>query len=162
MSSPSSTSQQTLAAAAAPQPLRLSLVNKLNSNNVHAYVSALDASGKVVMLQPDGNFYYLPETGSPIPQAITANVAIRLPAQGQSLEIAIPGFVAGARVWFADGTLEFAVVASVNGPALVEPTAVNPDDASADTNWGFVELAYVEGYGLFANLSFVDFIGEYI
>lgn len=141
--------------------MQLSLVNNLNSNNAHAYVSAIDANGRVVMLTPSGSFYYLPDTGSPEPQALSGDIAIPLPAQGQSLEITIPGYVEGARVWFADGTLDFAVVSSVNGPALVEPTAVRRDDGSAYTNWGFVELTYVADYGLFANLSFVDFVGEY-
>jgi len=67
--------------------------------------------------------------------------------------------VEGARVWFADGKLDFSVVSTPDGPALVQPTARNPDDASADINWDFVELTYIAGYGLFANLSFVDFLG---
>lgn len=112
------------------------------------------------MVTPSGSFYYLPDTGSPVPQAITADIAIALPPTGQSLQIAIPGYVEGARVWFADGTLDFAVVSSVNGPALVEPTPFRADDPSAITSWGFVELSYVAEGGLFANLSFVDFLGE--
>lgn len=113
------------------------------------------------MVTSSGSFYYLPDTGSTSPQALpAADITIPLPAPGQALEVTIPGFVAGARVWFAAGTLDFAVVGSVNGPALVEPTAANREDASAGTNWGFVELAWVEGYGLFANVSFVDFLGE--
>lgn len=139
--------------------LRISLVNNLDSDNAHAYVSALDVDGKVVMLTPGGEFYYPEDPGNQDPQALTADVAIKLPARGQSLEIAIPGYVEGARVWFAEGRLEFAVVSSPNGAALVEPTAINPDDASATINWGFVELTFIAGYGLFANLSFVDFVG---
>lgn len=113
------------------------------------------------MLTAAGTFYYLPETGSRVPEALGVDVSIPLPGQGQTLQIAIPTFVEGARVWFADGTLDFAVVSSINGPALVEPTAVRKDDGSANTNWGFVELAWVPNYGLFANLSFVDFVGEF-
>lgn len=145
--------------AFAANPLQLSLVNNLNSNKAHAYVSALDSTGRVVMLTPEGKFYYPPDPGSQTPQAISANVAIALPARGQTMQIAIPDYVEGARVWFADGTLDFAVVSTADGPALVEPTAINPDDASADVNWGFVELTYIASYGLFANLSFVDFMG---
>ena len=111
------------------------------------------------MLTPSGSFYYLPDIGSLLPQALTAGIAIPLPPQGQSLEITIPGYIEGARVWFADGRLDFAVVSSVNGSAFVEPTAVRRNDGSADTNWGFMELTYVADYGLFANLSFVDFVG---
>lgn len=111
------------------------------------------------MLTPKGTFHYLSDPGSQAPHKISADIAIPLPPKGQTLDIAIPGYVEGARIWFADGKLDFAVVSSPDGPALVEPTAINPDDASSDTNWGFVELTWISGYGLFANLSFVDFIG---
>lgn len=147
------------ATASAAKLLHLSLVNNLDSDDAHAYVSALDVDGKVVMLTPSGSFYYPQDTGNEVPQAVTADVAIKLPARGQSLEIAIPGYVEGARIWFAEGKLDFAIVNTPSGPALVEPTAINPDDASAELNWGFVELTYIAGYGLFANLSFVDFVG---
>ena len=36
---------------------------------------------------------------------------------------------------------------------------MNPDDPSANVNWGFVELTFIAQSGLFANLSFVDFVG---
>lgn len=154
------TGQPTPASSAnASNPLHLSLVNNLNSDKAHAYVSALDGEGKVVMLTANGTFYYPAAPGNATPQAISENIAIPLPAKGQSMQITIPGYVEGARIWFADGRLDFAVVSTDDGPALVEPTAINPDDASADTNWGFVELTWIHGYGLFANLSFVDFVG---
>ena len=145
--------------AAAGNPLRLLLKNNLDGNKAHAYFSALDSNGKVVMLTPNGNFYYPSDPGGQAPRNISADIAIPLPPKGQSLDITIPGYVEGARVWFAEGKLDFAVVGTQDGPALVEPTAINPDDASADINWGFVELTWISGYGLFANLSFVDFVG---
>jgi hypothetical protein len=111
------------------------------------------------MLTTDGTFYYPSSPGTTTPQPITANVAIPLAAQGQTTQVTIPAYISSARVWFADGTLQFSVVDTQSGPGLVEPTSVNPDDPSADVNWGFVELTFNAEYGLFANLSFVDFVG---
>lgn len=63
-------------------------------------------------------------------------------------------------MWFAEGELTFFTVYSSasNGPSLVEPSAVNPADPSAAVNWGFVELTNTAG-GLYANISYVDFVG---
>lgn len=41
---------------------------------------------------------------------------------------------------------------------MVLPSAVNPSDASATVNWGFIELTFLKEK-LFANLSYVDFVG---
>lgn len=41
---------------------------------------------------------------------------------------------------------------------MVLPSPVNPSDASAAVNWGFLELTYTAS-GLFVNLSYVDFVG---
>lgn len=79
--------------------------------------------------------------------------------QGQTTQITIPDYISSGRIWFADGTLNFYVVDTQYGPGLVEPTAVNPNDPSADVNWGFIELTNNSEDGLFANLSFVDFVG---
>lgn len=50
------------------------------------------------------------------------------------------------------------MVAATGVLSLVEPSAVNPDDPSADVNWGFVELTTDPG-GITVNLSYVDFVG---
>jgi hypothetical protein len=134
-------------------------VNNLGSDNVNAYITGLDSSGQVVMVTANGAFYYIASPGTTTPQLITANVAIPLAAQGQTTQVTIPDYISSARVWFADGTLDFYVVDTQYGPGLVEPTSVNPNDPSADVNWGFVELTFNAEYGLFANLSFVDFVG---
>lgn len=134
-------------------------MNNLGSDNVNAYITGLDSSGQVVMVSSDGTFYYVPSPGSTTPQPITANVAIPLAAQGKTTQVTIPDYISSARVWFAQGTLQFNAVDTQYGPGLVEPTTVNPNDPSADTNWGFVELTFTAEAGLFANLSFVDFVG---
>lgn len=90
---------------------------------------------------------------------MNADVAIPLNGPGQTTTITLPDYISSARVWFADGHLDFYVVDTQYGPGLVEPSSMNPNDPSADVNWGFVELTFKGGYGLFANLSFVDFVG---
>lgn len=63
-----------------------------------------------------------------------------------------------SRVWFSDGSLQFFVVGTPNGPGLVEPAAVNPNDPNAGTNYGFAELTW-NSANIFADISFVDFVG---
>jgi hypothetical protein len=122
-------------------------------------VTGLDSSGQVVMLTTSGSYYYLSSPDTDKPQKITADVALPLNGPGQTTTLTLPDYISSARVWFADGTLAFYAVNTQYGPGLVEPTTMNPSDPSADTNWGFVELTFKSGYGLFANLSFVDFVG---
>ncbi|KAF4556446.1 Hypothetical protein D9617_1g083240 [Elsinoe fawcettii] len=138
--------------------LTLSLVNNLNSKNVTAYVTGLDIKGQLVMLQPDGNWYYPTAGQSAIPQAIVANVGIPLGKPGSTTNMTLPGYLISGRVWFADGTLSFFTVPGPSGPSLVQPSAANPADPNAATNWGFVELTNIAD-GLWANISYVDFLG---
>jgi len=111
------------------------------------------------MLQPNGQFYYPSASDSSTPQPINANVAIALGAEGSTTIVTIPSYISAARIWFAQGELQFFTVQGESGPSLVEPSAVNPSDPSADINWGFVELTWTEDGGVFANVSYVDFVG---
>ncbi|KAF2092474.1 hypothetical protein NA57DRAFT_50251 [Rhizodiscina lignyota] len=141
--------------------LPLSLVNNF-AGSINAYVTGLDVNGRLVMLQPDGTFLYPScDSAQSTPQLITDNIAIPLGAKGSTLNITIPGYISAARVWFAAGDLKFFAVwnPATNAPSLVEPSSVNPSDPSAAVNWGFVELTYVENGGLYANISYVDFVG---
>lgn len=139
--------------------LTLDLVNNLGESGVNCYITGSDSNGVLVMLQPNGEFFY-PTCDGPTPQQITANVAIPLGGAGSTTKITIPSYISAARVWFAQGELTFFTVAGANGaPSLVEPSAVNPSDPSAAVSWGFVELTYTQAGGLFANISYVDFVG---
>lgn len=139
--------------------LKLALVNYLNSNNVKAYVTGLNANNQLVFLGPNGQFYY-PSTSSSSPVPLSdANIAIPLGAKGSTTSATIPGYLSASRVWFSDGSLKFYVVGTPNGPGLVEPAAVNPNDPNAATNYGFAELTWIQNGGLFADISFVDFVG---
>ncbi|KAK8194142.1 hypothetical protein M8818_007329 [Zalaria obscura] len=140
--------------------LDLSFLNNIDSPYVNAYVTGLDSNGDLVMLQPDGTWYYPTADSSGVPQAVEADIAISLGGQGSVTNITLPGWISSGRVYFADGSLQFFTVQSATGAAsLVTPSAVNPSDPSAGVNWGFVELTNDETYGLYANISYVDFIG---
>jgi len=144
------------------QQLPLALVNNFGGGQINAYVTGLDPSNRLVMLQPDGTFYYpTSDPSQTTPQPINANVAIKLGGQGSTTHVTLPDYISAARVWFAEGDLHFYTVWSqgTNGPSLVEPSAVNPSDPSAAVNWGFVELTNNAAGGLYANISYVDFVG---
>jgi hypothetical protein len=149
-------------ATTSTERLPLALVNNFQGGQINAYVTGLDSQNRLVMLKPDGTFYYpSSRPGQAIPQLINANVAIPLGAKGSTTHINIPGYISSARIWFAEGNLRFYTVWSVgtNGPSLVEPSAINPADPSSSVNWGFVELTNNEAGGLYANISYVDFVG---
>lgn len=106
-----------------------------------------------------GQFYY-PSTTSSTPQSIPNDeIAIPLGGSHSTTSITLPGYLSASRVYFSDGELQFFVVSTPNGPGLVEPAAVNPNDPSAALNWGFAELTWINNYGLYADISFVDFVG---
>lgn len=157
-------SVHSFATSAAPDSakLPLALVNNFSGKRINAYVTGLDSKGRLVMLRPDSTFYYPSSNpGQVIPQRVTANVAIPLGPKGSTTHVAIPDYISSARIWFAEGTLRFWTIWSIetNGPSLVEPSAINPEDPSSTVNWGFVELTNTAAGGLYANISYVDFVG---
>jgi len=137
----------------------MSFVNNFDGDQINAYVTGADPDNKVVMLKPDGTWLYPSSGGSTTPVAITDDVAIPLGAKGSSKEISLPDYISSGRVWFAEGTLQFFVVGADGGESLVTPSAVNLEDPSADVNWGFVEMTNTEEAGIYANISYVDFVG---
>ncbi|GAB7338757.1 hypothetical protein MBLNU457_5467t1 [Dothideomycetes sp. NU457] len=154
------TNPSTTANAPITSGLQLELINNLAGQGaVNCYVTGLDHNNQLVMLQPNGQFYYPSASGDSTPQQITADVAIPLGAEGSTTTVTIPSYISAARIWFAQGELQFFTVQGESGPSLVEPSAVNPSDPSADVNWGFVELTWTEAGGVFANVSYVDFVG---
>lgn len=152
----SSTKLESLKVDTASGTLALSFYNNLGPN-ANAYITGKDVNNLVVILQPDGTFFY-PSTSSVTPVAVTQSIAIPLGAQGSSTTFTIPAYLSSARVYFADGDIQFFVVYAGGATQLVEPSAVNPSDPSADVNWGFVELTWTSS-GVFANISYVDFVG---
>ncbi|KAJ2894862.1 putative glucan endo- -beta-glucosidase protein [Zalerion maritima] len=139
-------------------PLDIALVNNFGGG-MNAYVSGKDVNGAVVLLGTDGEWYYPDAGGSEVPVEITADLAIALNGEGETTTITLPDYLSSGRVWVAQGTLQFYTVMDANGISqLVEPSAVNPSDPSADVNWGFIELTNNDS-GIYANISYVDFVG---
>ncbi|KAH8698687.1 putative glucan endo-1,3-beta-glucosidase precursor [Talaromyces proteolyticus] len=143
--------------------LPLAIVNNLagaSDNQINVYVTGRDSSNNVVMLASDGSFYYPPPGTSNEPSPISANVAIPLGAQGSTTNLTLPDYISSGRIYLAVGNLQFFVMNDPNsGTVLVEPSAVNAVDPNSGVNWGFVELTYTADGGLYANISYVDFVG---
>ncbi|KAH8882000.1 hypothetical protein GQ53DRAFT_798970 [Thozetella sp. PMI_491] len=147
-------------AAAAASVLKIGLHNNLGGAQLNAYVTAHDPNGAVVMLKTDGTWYRPNPNGSKVPVAIPDNSGTRLAlgAQGSTIDITIPTFLTAGRVYIAQGNLQFYTLLDGGGVVqLVEPSFANSQDPNRNVNWGFVELTV--GSAIFANISFVDFIG---
>ena len=139
--------------------LPLSIINNFANGAVNVYITGKDSNNKVVVLKRDGTFFRPNPAGATTPTLITENLAIPLGKRGSSTKITIPGYISSARIWFAVGTLKFYCFALPDGGvAFVEPSAVNPSDPSAGVNWGFIELTWLST-GVWANISYVDFVG---
>jgi hypothetical protein len=137
--------------------LNIALQNQTTSNTVYAYVTglALQQNNALFLLQSDGESYYFPTQPPSIGSPLTQNCAIALGNPGSTRTITIPQ-IAGGRIWFSIGSpLTFLLNP---GPALVEPSVTNPSDSNINTSWGFCELTFSSA-GLYANISYVDFVG---
>ncbi|KAF3356825.1 Glucan endo-1 like protein [Verticillium longisporum] len=139
--------------------LPLSLVNNFAGGSLNAYISGLDSNGAVVFLAADGSLVYPTSGGSSVPVPIGADIAIPLPPRGQTLRITLPIALSSGRVYFAAGKLNFFMVFTGSGDGLVQPSINNLQDPSAGLNWGFVELTLTPKGVIWANISFVDFVG---
>lgn len=142
-------------------PLSLSFRNNHGGNPVVAYVSGRDSAGSVVFLTSNGTWFYTVSAPSAGPQRVDP-VAILLPLESRgSNTISLPDSLISGRVWVATEELPFYLSTGADGVVsqLIEPSISNPDDPSAAVNWGFVELTYTAGLDVFANLSFVNFVG---
>jgi hypothetical protein len=139
--------------------LPLKLVNNLGGENLNCYISGLDSENKVFFLNGNGELIYPSSGGSEVPVPVEGNIAIPMPAQGETFEITLPIALSSGRVYFAEGELEFFMVYTGNGDGLVQPSVTNLEDPSRGLNWGFVELTLTTEGAIWANISYVDFVG---
>ncbi|KAG9879120.1 glucanase B, partial [Aureobasidium melanogenum] len=137
--------------------LPFKLVNDTNSDNVWAYITGINiADGRRVLLQADGRTLYFPENPPAIGSQLAEDCAIPLGSPGNSVTATVPQ-IAGGRVWFSvDSKLTFLLNP---GPALVEPSVLNPSDPNAKVNFGFCEFTLNDAQ-LYANISYVDFVSN--
>lgn len=143
--------------------LTLTITNNI-AGTVNCYVNGQDPNqnNAPVILTPDFSWYYpsAPSTTDGSPAPISETIAIPLGDQGSSTTITIPSYVISARVWFAVGELQFFTVGNSDGTfSIVQPSQTNPADPSAGVNWGFIEFTYTADGGIYANISYVDFVG---
>jgi hypothetical protein len=133
--------------------LNISLENTLQDSQIYAYVTgkAIDHDNSLFLLSSDGKTPYYPTSEGVIEQDI--GIAIH---KDRPTTITIP-HIAGGRIYFSlNKQLEFTLNP---GPALVEPSVTNPSDPNYLTEWGFVELTFNKDQ-LYANISYVDFVGS--
>ena len=146
--------QHVLATAAT---LTVNLQNQTSSSTVYAYITgqAIDNGNRLFLLQSDGRTPYYPASPASTGARLAANVSIALGAPGHTVNVTIP-HISGGRIWFSVGTpLTFLLNP---GPGLVEPSVTNPSDPNINTNWSFCEFTF-NSSELFANISYVDFVG---
>jgi hypothetical protein len=141
-------------------PLSVSLVNNyVGTDTINVYVSGMDVNDAVVLLSTTGEWYYPDPAGSSTTVEVTASLAHAMGAYGETTTIILPDYISSGRIWVAVGELKFySLLNDLGVTSLVEPSFTNPSDPSANTKWGFVELTNDSG-GIYANLSFLDFVG---
>ncbi|KND91939.1 Glucan endo-1,3-beta-glucosidase [Tolypocladium ophioglossoides CBS 100239] len=149
-----------IATRAISAALPLKFVNNASNGQVYAYVTGLDSDNKVVFIKGDGTLVYPSSGGSGAPVALTQYVSIALPGQGSTFQLTLPIIVTSGRIYFAEGKLSFFMVRTgTGGDGVVQPSPTNLKDPSSGTNWGFVEFTYTTDKVLYANISYVDFVG---
>ncbi|KAB5570830.1 glucanase B, partial [Coniochaeta sp. 2T2.1] len=157
LQAPTSSQTQEFKVAATSPTLNITLKNNTNSSNCYAYVTGLDINrnNAVFILQADGVTPYYPSSPSSVQQPLAVNCNIKLGAPGSSKVVTIPQ-LAGGRVWLVkDSQLTFKLNP---GPAVVEPSVTNPSDPNYNLWWSFAEFTY-NSFQLFANITYVDFVG---
>ncbi|KAI2610027.1 glycoside hydrolase family 64 protein [Hypoxylon fragiforme] len=139
-----------------PNSLNIALRNTSNSDQVYAYITgiALQHGGQRCILQADGHGLYFPQNPPRICSPLAEDCAIPLGPPGSTVTVTIPQ-MAGGRIWVSrGGKLTFLLNP---GPALVEPSVLNPTDPNRDLDFGFCEFTLNDAQ-LYANLTYVDFV----
>lgn len=139
-----------------PNSLQFAITNTTESSEVYAYVSglAIQQNGQRCLMKANGRELYFPSSPSTILQPLTEDCAIPLGPPGNTINLTIPQ-IAGGRLWFSiNGKLTFLLNP---GPALVEPSVLNPSDPNAKVDFGFCEFT-LNNDQIYANISYVDFV----
>lgn len=139
-----------------PESLNIALKNDSDLDNIHAYVTgiAIQHEGKRCLLKANGRDLYFPTEVTAIGSQLQDDCSIPLGPPGNTANITIPQ-IAGGRIWIVEGHLTFLL--NPGGPALVEPSVLNPSDPNASVNFGFAEFT-LNNDQLYANISYVDFV----
>ncbi|KAK5663979.1 hypothetical protein OQA88_191 [Cercophora sp. LCS_1] len=136
--------------------LKIALQNKTTTSNVWAYITGLDVnrSNAVFILSSDGITPYHPTSPPKTISPMEQDIHIKLGPPGSTRTVTVPQLV-GGRIYFSlDAQLTFFLNP---GPALVEPSVMNPTDPNYNLTWSFAEFTYNK-IQLFANITHVDFV----
>ncbi|KAF7555482.1 hypothetical protein G7Z17_g2176 [Cylindrodendrum hubeiense] len=138
-----------------PQSLQIALKNNSSSGQLYAYITglAIQQNAQRCLLKKNGKDLYFPQQVSHVGSPLAEDCAIPLGPSGNSVTVTIPQ-IAGGRIWISEGKLTFLLNP---GPALVEPSVLNPSDPNAGVNFGFAEFTLNDAQ-LYANISYVDFV----
>ncbi|KAI1824488.1 hypothetical protein F4861DRAFT_505884 [Xylaria intraflava] len=139
-----------------PNSLQIALQNNTDSNQVFVYITglALQFGGQRCFVKANGSGLYFPQNPPAILSPLTEDCAISLGSPGDVVHIEIPQ-MAGGRIWVSrDSKLTFFLNP---GPALVEPSVLNPSDPNVGVDFGFCEFT-LNNDQLYANISYVDFV----
>lgn len=140
-----------------PQQLQFAITNQASAGQgpVYAYVTGIYIpDGRRCLLRADGHNLYFPTEPSCIGSPLLEDCAIPLGDQGNTTSIVVPQ-LAGGRLWFSHGQKLTFVLNP--GPALVEPSVLNPSDPNAHVDFAFCEFTLNDAQ-FYANISFVDFV----
>lgn len=139
-----------------PNSLQIALKNDSDLDNLHAFVTgiAIQHDGKRCLLKANGKDLYFPQEVNDIGSQLAEDCAIPLGPSGNTVNMTIPQ-IAGGRIWISEGKLTFLL--NPGGPALVEPSVLNPSDPNANVSFGFAEFTFNDAQ-LYANISYVDFV----
>jgi hypothetical protein len=138
-----------------PSSLQVALHNDSTTDQIWAYITGIslqENQGQRCVLKPDGKSLYFPQEPPSIGTPLAEDCAIPLGAPGNTVTVTIPQ-IAGGRIWIArHKKLTFLLNP---GPALVEPSVLNPSDPNADVDFAFAEFTLNDAQ-LYANISYVD------
>jgi hypothetical protein len=139
-----------------PSSLQVALHNDSTTDQIWAYITGISLQqnqGQRCLLKPDGTSLYFPQEPPSIGTPLAEDCAIPLGAPGNTVTVTIPQ-IAGGRIWIARGK-KLTFLLNPGGPALVEPSVLNPSDPNADVDFAFAEFTLNDAQ-LYANISYVD------
>jgi hypothetical protein len=122
---------------------------------MYAVVTGVDpASGRWFFLGRDGRTKIFPGATTTA-TALSGEVAIALPTSGRPHRLRLPRMSSGRIYLSVDRRLTF--FATPTG-GIATPSVADARDVNHDIDWSFFELTF-DRRGVYANLSFVDFVG---
>lgn len=141
--------------------LRLDLKNIIGTLDgpAFAYITGTDDQNRLIFVDGNGNVIYPSSGGSATPVPLNADAAIPLGEFDDVTSVTLPTAIKSGRVYFSTNKIQFFMVNHGGQDSLVQPDPTSLSDPNAATSWGFVEFTYGDGGSLYANVSYVDFVG---